>query len=32
MTAHVVCRNMLENWQRVKNMFSECKVGSTHYL
>jgi len=29
MMARVVCRNMLENWQRVTNSLSAYKVGST---
>jgi hypothetical protein len=27
----VVYRNMLENWQRVQNTFTACKVGSTNW-
>jgi len=26
--AHVVCQNMSQYWQRVKNILSACKVGS----
>jgi hypothetical protein len=28
--AHVVCQNVLENWQHVKNTFSTYEIGSTN--